>query len=343
MALFKAVKKPAIRPTSSSEDRDTGKRPRYVPKAAPCAVSCPIGCDVRGMLTTIADAELDGRTAENALEVAWQRMTARNPFPSACGRLCAHPCEETCHRCLKEGAVAVNAVERFVGDYAIKNNLKFGRTKELPTAVAVIGAGPAGLTAAYHLVRRGYKVTILESSAKAGGVMRSSMPDDILDAEIQRILDLGVELKCNCGEAADGYAAVVETASLEAAEASAIASAIAGGLTAAEQTDAKIKGVAVTPPPARTVVPKERMRPEWYKEQARFDGASEMTAESVVTESKRCMSCGMCMGCGNCWMYCTKHGFEKVASGRRYKLTLDRCNGCGKCADGCPSGYIDLA
>jgi heterodisulfide reductase subunit A-like polyferredoxin len=247
-----------------------------------------------------------------------------------------------------EGAVAIAAVERFVGDSAIERQLKFGPAKQSQTPVAVIGAGPAGLTAAYHLVRRGYKVTILESSGQAGGIMRSNVPDQILDAEIQRILDLGVELKCACGDIAvdplrEAYAAVVETASIELTDASALAFAIAGGLAAAEAADARIKGVTVTPPAPRALVPADRIRPEWYKAQPRFDEAGEMTADTLVLESRRCMSCGMCMGCGNCWMYCTKHGFEKIPSGRRYRLNLERCNGCGKCADGCPSGYIDLA
>lgn len=348
MALFKAVKKPQIRQTSSSDSRSSSLRPRYTPKGTPCAADCPIGCDVRGMLSTIGDAEADGRAPEQALDVAWQRITARNPFPSVCGRICSQPCENNCHRRLKEGAVAVSAVERFVGDSAIARNLKFARVKPLPGTVAVIGAGPAGLSAAYHLARRGYTVTILETSGHPGGIMRSSVPDTILDAEIQRILDLGVELKCGCGEIAveplrNSYSAVVETASSEVSEASAVAAAIAAGLSAAQDIDARIKGIAVPAPAPKAVIPKERIRPEWYKDQPRFDGAGDLTADSVVAEARRCMSCGMCMGCGTCWMYCTKGGFEKVASGRRYKLNLERCNGCGKCADGCPSGYIDLA
>ncbi len=348
MALFKTVKKPLIRQMGSTENQSSPLRPHYTPKTAPCAAGCPIGCDVRGMLATIADAEVEGRTAEQAAEFAWRRITARNPFPSACGRLCSHPCEDNCHRSLKEGAVAVNAVERFVGDYAIEHALKFGRTKELPTSVAVVGAGLAGLTAAFHLVKRGYKVTIFESSPQSGGIMRQNLLDEILDSEIRRILDLGVELKCDCGGIdVEGlraaYGAVIETASMETPDASAIASVIASGLLAAEEADARIRGVAGQKPAPKLSAPKERLRLEWYKEQPRYAAAAAMIAADAVAESKRCMSCGMCMGCGNCWMYCTKHGFEKVPSGRRYRINLDQCNGCGKCTDGCPSGYIDLA
>jgi Pyruvate/2-oxoacid:ferredoxin oxidoreductase delta subunit len=348
MTLFKAVKKPLIRNTSAADSRSSSFRPRYTPKDAPCAADCPIGCDVRGMLTTIGDAEADGRTPEQALVSAWQRITARNPFPSVCGRICSRPCEGNCYRGRKEGAVAVRAVERFVGDYAVEKDLKFARPKALPSAVAVIGAGPAGLSAAYHLARRGYTTTVFESSAEPGGAMRSGVSAVVLDSEIRRILDLGVELKCGCGEIAaealrGGFAAVLETADLEPADPSSVAVAIARGMAAAADADATLRGVAPAQPAPRPLVPPERIRLEWYKNQPRLDEAGELTATIVRDEARRCMSCGMCMGCGNCWMYCTKGGFEKVATGRRYKLNLERCNGCGKCMDGCPSGYIDLA
>jgi Pyruvate/2-oxoacid:ferredoxin oxidoreductase delta subunit len=311
MGLFKPVRKPVIRQTTQAE-AGSAQRPRYVPKPAPCAVDCPIGCDVRGMLTTIAEVE-DG----NALEQAWQRITARNPFPSVCGRICPHPCETNCHRSLKEGPVAVAAVERFVGDYAIEHNLRFTRAKELPETVAVTSAGPAGLTAAYHLARRGYKVTI---SGDPGGMMRSLVPDEILDAEIQRILDLA-----GAGDAP--VTRVVDTAPLECED---VARSIAAGFRAVQPETARDTAAIL----------KERLRPEWYQAQPR---AEEVNAATVLAEARRCMACGMCMGCGNCWSYCTREGFVKVGSGKRFKLNLERCNGCGKCADGCPSGYIDLS
>jgi Pyruvate/2-oxoacid:ferredoxin oxidoreductase delta subunit len=340
MTLFKAVKKPVIRQTSQTEE-GSSRRPWYAPKPAPCTVDCPIGCDVRGMLSTMAEAAAEGRSTDAALALAWLRITARNPFPAMCGRICSHPCESNCHRQLKEGAVAVQLVERFVGDQAIAHGLGFTRARELPDAVAATSAGPAGLTAAYHLARRGYRVKVFEKSERAGGAMRSGVPHEILDAEIGRILALGVELVCGCGDAAAAARAacetIVDTAPLEGNDASAVAPSIAAGMRAAATI-----GPGGAAPPLKDPVPRERMRPECYAGRARIDEDCEPAVDSVFAEAGRCMTCGMCMACGNCWSYCTKGGFEKIPQSRRFRLNLERCNGCAKCRDGCPSGYIDM-
>ena len=181
------------------------QRPRYTPKAAPCLGSCPSGADIRGWLTTIAQAEAYGRTNDQAYEFAWRKITERNPFPAVCGRVCPHPCEEACNRNSKEGPVAINALERFIGDFGIGKALKLAKLTEekQPEKVAVIGAGPAGLSCAYQLARRGYAVTVFESFSQPGGMLRYGipayrLPREVLDAEIGRILDLGVDLQCNC-------------------------------------------------------------------------------------------------------------------------------------------------
>jgi NADPH-dependent glutamate synthase beta subunit-like oxidoreductase len=126
------------------------------------------------------------------------------PFPSTCGRVCPHPCESACNRKEKEGAVAINNVERFIGDFGLEKGLKptklNGETRS--EKIAVVGSGPGGLTAAYQLARRGYPVTVFEAFPHAGGMLRYGIPDyrlptDVLDAEIDRILELGVELRLN--------------------------------------------------------------------------------------------------------------------------------------------------
>jgi formate dehydrogenase major subunit len=179
-------------------------RPLFVEKTPPCKNNCPGGNKIREMITTISQSESANRTIRESFEEAWNILTDTSPFPSVCGRVCPHPCEEGCNRIEKEGAVGINNIERFLGDYAIENNFQFKRLTEEshPEKIAVIGAGPAGLSCAYQLARRGYKITVFEAFSKPGGMLRYGIPDyrlptEILDKEIGRIEDFGVEIKCN--------------------------------------------------------------------------------------------------------------------------------------------------
>jgi NADPH-dependent glutamate synthase beta subunit-like oxidoreductase/Pyruvate/2-oxoacid:ferredoxin oxidoreductase delta subunit len=552
MALFKPVQKPVIRSTPAAGSEISPLRPRYVAKTPPCVGTCPSGADIRGWLTTIAQAEAYGRTHDQAYEIAWQKIVERNPFPSVCGRVCPHPCEDSCNRVVKEGPVAINALERFVGDLAIEKHLKLTKLTDTtyPEKVAVVGAGPAGLSCAYQLARRGYAVTVFEAFSHAGGMLRYGIPRyrlplDVMDAEIQRILDLGVELRCNTiigkdipleelhkeyqavfvgigahkglklgakGEDAsnvftgteflnrvnrgetveigkkvivvgggdtaidaarvskrlgadvtilyrrtraempaikpeiegaleegidiqflaapvevlvnDGKATGIRCIRMELGEPDAsgrrrpvpqpgsefdlevssliaaisqepafegfdalregkswikvndsgltsmdgvysggddvelglVTIAIAQGRFAAETIDARFQGTELPKPVAPPVIKPDRMKPGWYKEGARHErvhipvpergmeteiekGLSEADA---FEEAKRCMSCGMCMDCENCWMYCTNNCFVKLPKGEHYKVKLEVCNGCKKCAEECPCGYIEM-
>jgi len=179
-------------------------RPVFVEKTPPCANSCPSGNKIREIITTISQSEGAERTNHESFEKAWNILTETSPFPSACGRVCPHPCESDCNRIEKEGAVGINNIERFLGDYALENDFKFQRLTEekQPEKIAVIGAGPAGLSCAYQLTRRGYEVTVFEAFSKAGGMLRYGIPDyrlptEILNKEIGRIEDFGVEIKLN--------------------------------------------------------------------------------------------------------------------------------------------------
>jgi NADPH-dependent glutamate synthase beta subunit-like oxidoreductase len=552
MALFKAVKKPVMSAASPTGGEISPLRPAYAPKAPPCSGGCPSGTDIRGWLTTIAQAEAYGRTNEEAYKLAWEIITDRNPFPAVCGRVCPHPCEDGCNRLAKDGPVAINALERFVGDFGIDKGLKLTRlTEETRTEkVAVVGAGPAGLSCAYQLARRGYPVTVFEAFSKPGGMLRYGipayrLPRGVLDAEVNKIVDLGVELKCgtaigkevslaelreqyravfvgigahqglklripgddasnvltgtgflnrvNNGEevrvggkvlvigggdtaidaarvskrlgadvtilyrrtraempaikpeiegaleegvkieflaapveilrnngvatgakcirmdlgepdrsgrprpvprpgsefdveattiiaaisqepAFDGLAELhegkdwikVDHAAVKGAdgvfaggddiELGLVTVAISQGRFAAEAIDAWINGRQVTSPAAGPCITPDKVKLDWYKPADRHERAllpveqrgaeteieAGLSEEAAINEAKRCMSCGMCMDCETCWMYCTNSCFVKLPKGDHYKIKLEVCNGCKKCAEACPCGYIDL-
>ena len=178
------------------------RRPEPLQKAPPCRVNCPGGADVRGWITTIAQRKKLGLSDAEAYGIAWRRIVDVNPFPAVMGRICPHPCESGCNRLGKDEAVSVNQLERFLGDWALGAALPLQRleTDAKPESIGVIGAGPAGLSFAYQMARRGYEVTAYERYPKAGGMLRYGipvyrLPEEVLDAEIQRILELGVELK----------------------------------------------------------------------------------------------------------------------------------------------------
>ena len=206
--IVKKAKKPlgGLRSHSSgsSSVETSSLRPVQVPKTPPCSDGCPNETNIREFLTTISWSEDNGSSRGESFEKAWNILTEKNPFPSTCGRVCPHPCESNCNRTHKDSSVSINNLERFVGDYALENGFQFKRTVEenYPQKIAIIGAGPAGLSCAYQLARKGYKVTVFEAFSKPGGMLRYGIPDyrlpqNVLDKEIKRIENLGVEIKCN--------------------------------------------------------------------------------------------------------------------------------------------------
>jgi NADPH-dependent glutamate synthase beta subunit-like oxidoreductase len=530
-------------------------RPRFQKKEPPCTHNCPSCSDIRGWVTTIAQSESYGRTWEQSFEQAFYMVADKNPLPAVCGRVCPHPCEEACNRNSVDKPVSINAMERFIGDFALAQGLKLRRLAEArPEKVAVVGSGPAGLSCAYQLARRGYAVTIFEAFPQTGGMLRYGipryrLPREVLDAEVARIRDLGVEIKTstmigrevayadlkrdyraifvgigahrglklgvpgedgapnvmsgvellhrvNEGERPElgGHVVVIgggDTA-IDAArvarrlgaqatilyrrtrkempaiepeivgaeeegvkleilaapleiltkdgravgmrvqrmklgepdksgrprpvpipgdeytlECSAVipaisqepdftgvdhlkagprdwikvdehgrtseegtfaggddvalalaTTAIASGRRAAEMIDAHVRGVELPPAEALPVVKPERMKLSYYKPLERHDvtdlPAAERLAEGdreiarglteaeVIEESKRCLSCGQCFDCETCWMYCQNSAFVKLPKGEHFRIKLEVCNGCKKCGEECPCGYIDL-
>jgi 2-oxoacid:acceptor oxidoreductase delta subunit (pyruvate/2-ketoisovalerate family) len=182
----------------SSRANKTGswrtERPVYVHRQAPCGHACPAGEDVQAWLY---------HAEESNYEPAWRKIMEDNPLPAVMGRVCYHPCETSCNRAQLDEAVGVNSVERFLGDEAIKRG--WAAKPLAPTSgkrVLIVGAGPSGLSAAYHLTRLGHAVTIRDAGPLAGGMMRFGIPTyrlprDVLEAEVQRILDLGAQLELN--------------------------------------------------------------------------------------------------------------------------------------------------
>ncbi len=181
----------------------THKCPTYIQSTPPCQGSCPAGEDIRSYLQIVRGIEKPP-AGMNWQEYAWRRLTEANPFPSVMGRVCPAPCETGCNRNEVEDHVGINSVEHFLGEYAIANNLKFAKPENSTgKKIAVIGGGPGGLSCAYQLAMKGHEVTIFDDHELLGGMMRYGIPGfrtprDVLDAEIQRILDLGVKTRMNC-------------------------------------------------------------------------------------------------------------------------------------------------
>jgi NADPH-dependent glutamate synthase beta subunit-like oxidoreductase len=184
----------------SSRANHTGawrtERPVYVHNLPPCNNACPAGENIQQWL-------YDAEEGPARYEAAWRQIMADNPFPAIMGRVCYRPCETACNRAQLDSAVGINSVERFLGDEALRQGWKVP-VDAAPTGrrVLVVGAGPSGLSAAYHLTRLGHQVTIKDAGAEPGGMMRYGIPKyrlprDILDAEVRRILDMGVTLELN--------------------------------------------------------------------------------------------------------------------------------------------------
>jgi len=179
------------------------KCPTYIQSTPPCQGSCPAGEDIRGYLNIVRGMEKPP-AGMPWQEYAFRRLTEANPFPSVMGRVCPAPCESGCNRNEVEDFVGINSVEHYLGEYAIANKLAFSKTdKSTGKKVAIIGGGPAGLSCAYQLAKNGHSVTVFDDHAELGGMMRYGIPGfrtprDVLDAEIQRILDLGIETRVNC-------------------------------------------------------------------------------------------------------------------------------------------------
>jgi NADPH-dependent glutamate synthase beta subunit-like oxidoreductase len=167
------------------------RRPVYLDLLPPCNAGCPAGENIQAWLS---------HTKDGRHEEAWRQLVADNPFPAIHGRVCYHPCESVCNRASLDSAVSIHSVERFLGDLALEQSWTFEASPlRSGRRVLVIGGGPSGLSAAYHLARLGHEVEIRDAGEHAGGMMRYGipayrLPRDVLGAEIERIEAMGVRL-----------------------------------------------------------------------------------------------------------------------------------------------------
>jgi NADPH-dependent glutamate synthase beta subunit-like oxidoreductase len=170
------------------------RRPEYVDFLPPCNNACPAGENIQAWLAHAQDGNY---------EAAWRELVRNNPLPSIHGRVCYHPCEDVCNRAFTDSAVSIHAVERFLGDMALEKDWQFDKPSTTTgRKILVVGAGPSGLSAAYHLTRMGHEVEIREAGPVAGGMIHFGipayrMPRDELQAEINRIVNLGVKITLN--------------------------------------------------------------------------------------------------------------------------------------------------
>ncbi len=183
----------------STELNKTGSwrfvRPKYHEKTAPCSAACPAGEDI---------ARIEMLSSQGRYREALEIILLENPFPAICGRVCFHTCETACNRSGFDEPIAIHGMERFIGDTAVRDNLTFSleRLPDNGKKICIVGAGPSGLAAAYFLTRLGYSCDVFEAETEPGGILRWGipryrLPDAVVNAEVQRIKNLGVKILCN--------------------------------------------------------------------------------------------------------------------------------------------------
>ena len=361
------------RPGSSAEYLTSGWRylhPVRERRMAPCAFSCPIGNDIPGILYLVE---------KGRMEEAWRLLKATNPFTSVCGRVCYRFCEPACNRGELDEPLAIRAVERFLGDLGRERGWRVEAGKPTGKRVAVVGAGPAGLSCAYHLRLLGHGVRVFEARGREGGLMAWGMPEEhlpraVLEEELASLREMGVEVeggrRVEGRRELEGYGAVVLATGREplpegwrveradewgrtgvegvfaagelAGERRGVARAMGSGRRVALAVDAFLRGREPEPLPTPGVVGPGEIKLDYFTFSPRVGGPSGPASEEEVrAEAGRCFSCGSCNGCDNCWILCPEACIVKEGE-REYRTDENYCKGCGVCAAECPRAVIKM-
>jgi Pyruvate/2-oxoacid:ferredoxin oxidoreductase delta subunit len=356
MALVKKVRKLGSHSSGAAARDTSSSRPAFVEKEPPCSHACPCGTDVRGFLTALARGQERGLTQAQAIEEAFYIIADRNPIPAVLGRLCPHHCETGCTRDPYDGGVSVNQIERAIAEAAINAAwpLRTMENAATPAAITIVGAGVPGLSAAYQLARRGHTVTLADPHAEAGGELRygvdaTRLPRPVLDAEVERILALGVRFVGSADVAAveASAARVIRTKVYDDGTPvtfGGLAAAVHFGRHVAELLDAELRGAPIVPTPAPEQVDPSKIILDHFPKVPRAEtGAESWTPEAAIHEAQRCLSCGACFDCDNCWKYCPDQAvIRPLEKGQPYRFKLEFCQGCNKCAEQCPTNYIEM-
>jgi 2-oxoacid:acceptor oxidoreductase gamma subunit (pyruvate/2-ketoisovalerate family) len=343
--------------------------PHYVKNLAPCNAVCPAGNDVVAFLHAAAHGD------DAAASAVLGRTT---PFAAVCGRICDAPCEQNCNRRAHDGAVHVRAVERHVADKVPVAATKAAACKD-PKRVAIVGGGPAGLSAAYALARLGHKATVFESARDLGGHLRSEVPSDVLprdvlDREIEGVLRLGVEAFCGSLLDADDVARLTATHDAVIVATGAASPPTPADWTlrdsqyfrggtalaafAADDNDAGGRAVARAIGDGRraavralaalgvaVTAPKRHELSEAVGPQdIRYDHFAHVPpsqGDCGADEAKRCLSCGKCTQCDTCLVYCPEGVIHRRGNG--YVVDGSNCKGCGICVTECPRKAMEMS
>ena len=355
MALVKKVRKLGARGGFSAAQRDTsGLRPLQVPGSAPCGQACPNGTDVRGVLTSVARAAKAGRPLDEALDEAFWLLAERNPIPAISALVCPHHCEEHCHRAGYDEPLSINQVEQYLSQRALERALSLQRPAHARACerIAVAGAGAAGLSAAYQLVRQGHQVTVFDAGKTAAHALLDGLPGhvvprELVEAEVERLLAFGLEFRTDAGVGKavwtppgdEGFARLVRTrvaAPGQILDPAGIVPAVCFGRHLAEAVGAELSGRPARRPAKEPVVARDRVKPDHFPHRARLRAVQ---APAAAPESAS-ETAGRRTVPGDDTRGAPAITVEEILAEAERCFSCGACNACDNCYKYCPEQAV---